>query len=246
MADTQETQEAPRALKDLKPGTALEGVVTRIELYGAFVDVGLDHEGLVHISNLKRSHVNRVEDVVQPGQQVQVWVDKVDPSSGRLALTMVRPIALKWRDIKPGFKTRGKVVRLEHFGAFVDIGAERPGLVHVSEMSDEYVKDPSELVQVGEEVEVSVIDVDRKKRQIRLSMKGQESYAIPEDDNHNEPLPTAMEIALRQALELAEQEDGSAAQGGDSGLSEKERAEQEKILQRTLEQRVQTSTESSS
>ena len=66
---------------------------------------------------------------------------------------------------------KGKVVRLENFGAFIDIGAARPGLVHVSELSSDYVTNPADIVSVGDEVEVRVVELDRKKRQIRLSMK---------------------------------------------------------------------------
>jgi ribosomal protein S1 len=216
----------------------LEGVVTRTELYGAFVDVGADKDGLVHISMLQKGNVKRVEDVVQTGQQVQVWVHRVDAGAGRLELSMLRPVATKWKDIKPGLTLQGKVVRLEGFGAFVDVGAERPGLVHISEMSNDYVRSPGDVVSVGDEVEVRVLDVDRKKRQIKLSMKSVEVMEEIEEDEPVEELPTAMELALRQAMgEGAEADANNHQEGGKRGVN---RDEQEDILSRTLSHRVNT------
>jgi predicted RNA-binding protein with RPS1 domain len=78
---------------------------------------------------------------------------------------------LEWREMKPNMLVKGKVERLETYGAFVNIGAERPGLVHVSEISHDYVKNPSEVLKVGDEVEAKILDVDRRKKQIRLSIK---------------------------------------------------------------------------
>lgn len=213
-------------------------MVTRTELYGAFVDVGADKDGLVHISMLQKGNVKRVEDVVQTGQQVQVWVHRVDAGAGRLELSMLRPVATKWKDIKPGLTLQGKVVRLEGFGAFVDVGAERPGLVHISEMSNDYVRSPGDVVSVGDEVEVRVLDVDRKKRQIKLSMKSVEVMEEIEEDEPVEELPTAMELALRQAMgEGAEADANNHQEGGKRGVN---RDEQEDILSRTLSHRVNT------
>jgi small subunit ribosomal protein S1 len=231
-------------LEDLKPAMKLEGRVTKTDLVGAFVDVGVECEGLIHISKLKESPVNRVEDVVQVGQEVEVWVHLVDPDSRRLELSMLKPILLKWKDLKPGKRLKGKVVRIENFGVFVDVGAERPGLVHISEMSNEYVKNPSEIVSLGDEVEVNVIDVDRKKRQIRFSMKDSIEDYVDEIDESEEETPTAMELALRQALEQSDQ-NTKAAPSEPSKKKQAKRDELEDILQRTLEHRVRTaSTES--
>lgn len=227
------------SLKDLEPNQELTGRVTRTELYGAFVDVGAEKEGLVHISMLKKGHVNRVEDVVEPGKEVSVWVHRVDPHAERLELTMIRPVDLKWQDIKPGMHLKGTVVRLENFGAFVEVGAERPGLVHVSEMSNDYVTSPSSLVSVGDEIEVSVLDVDRKKRQIRLSMKALDAEELIEEDDEPEvPRATAMEIALRRALEQTE--NGEPSKGNGPAQTKRSRQAQEDILRRTLQQRLKT------
>ena len=234
----EETQSI-KSLKDLVPAQKLHGKISKIELFGAFVDVGLEQQGLIHISQLKRGQINRVEDIVKQGDEIDVWVLRVDQNADRLDLTLIKPLALKWKDIKSGNKYSGEVIRLEKFGAFIDIGAERPGLVHVSEMRDEYVSDPGELVKVGEKVEVSVLEVDSKKRQIRLSMKAAE-LVEDLDDEPQEVLPTAMEIALREAID-----------GPDNNLEtstinvktiSKARKELEDIYSRTLNHKIQTVT----
>jgi transcriptional accessory protein Tex/SPT6 len=238
--DKTESKHAPASLADLKPGQKLTGHVSKVELFGAFIDVGVGQPGLVHISKLQRGKVNRVEDQVKAGDQVEVWVEKVDPVSGRLELTMVKPQSLQWKDIRPGLSLQGEVVRIEKFGVFVDIGAGRPGLVHVSEMRDDYVPDPNQLVSPGDKVDVTVIEVDPKKKQIRLTMK---TTAIAEELASGEPeevIPTAMEVALRQALDGGE----AKIEKPDPAISKKasKRHEMEDILARTLERKVSTSS----
>lgn len=228
-----------RQLADLKPKMRLEGKVTKIEMFGVFVDVGLGQPGLVHISKIRNEPVNRIEDVVQPGQVVEVWVQRVDLNAGRLELTMIPPLLMEWKDLKPGVRLKGKVVRLEPFGAFVEIGAERPGLVHVSEMSDEYVRNPSEIARVGDEVDVAVVEVDRKKRQIRLTMKVTEAEMVEGEDEGEEASITPMERALRQAM--AESSPPGPAAARPAGTPRRSRDAQEDIIARTLQSRVKTS-----
>jgi small subunit ribosomal protein S1 len=232
-----EEVQAIKSLQDLKPAQELHGKISKIELFGAFVDVGLKQQGLIHISQLKQGKINRVEDIVKQGDEVDVWVLKVDPNANRLDLTLIKPVALNWKDIKPGNKYSGEVIRLEKFGAFIDIGAERPGLVHVSEMRDEYVSDPSEIVKVGEKVEVSVLEVDSKKRQVRLSMKAVEMVEEL-DDEPEEVLPTAMELALREAIDGPDNDVESSAV--DMKTTTKNRKELEDIYSRTLNHKIQT------
>ena len=164
------TEAAPTSIADLAPKMQLTGTVKRLELYGAFIDLGLDATGLIHISKLGEQ-VNRVSDVLKEGQEVTVWVDKVDPERGQVMLTMVPPLAVDWAELKTDQIYDGKVTRLETFGAFVSFGAEREGLVHISELSHNYVKHPSEVVNIGDEVQVKVLGFNRRKRRIDLSMK---------------------------------------------------------------------------
>jgi ribosomal protein S1 len=230
---------SPRTLADLKPKMGLEGKVTKIELFGVFVDVGLDQPGLVHISQIRSEPLNRIEDVLQIGQSVEVWVKRVDVNAGRLELTMIPPIQMDWSDLKPGARVRGKVVRLEPFGAFVEIGAERPGLVHVSEMSDEYIRNPAEIAKIGDEVEVAVLEVNRKKRQIRLTMKIPEAEPAEDEEQSQEASVTPMEYALRRAM--AEDAPPAPSPSRPSPVR-RPRHDQEDIIARTLQNRVRASS----
>lgn len=157
----------------IKPKMEFVGKVVKTSLAGAILDIGLDKPAGIHISQIVSSTpeepVHRVEDVLQVGQEVQVWVRRI--KEGRIELTMLKPLGMEWRDLKPGMVVKGTVVRLEKFGAFIEIGAERPGLVHISEMAHGYVKTPGDVVKEGEEVEAQVLEVNRRKKQIKLSLK---------------------------------------------------------------------------
>ncbi len=212
--ETAETPVTVESINDLKPKMRIKGTVKRLELYGAFIDIGIDANAMIHISQLSDGHVNRVNDVLQVGDEVEVWVNKVDPERQQVMVTMVEPLAVDWADLKRGQIFSGTVSRLENFGAFINIGAEREGLVHISELSHEYVKSPQEVVSVGDEVQVQVLNFSKRKRRIDLSMKAlmnkpeaeitlvQEDYEELVDDEEEEfgELPTAMEIALRRAM----------------------------------------------
>jgi transcriptional accessory protein Tex/SPT6 len=167
-------------IDNLKIGQHLHGTVKNITEFGAFVDVGIPQDGLVHISKLAKWKVEKVEDVVSMGQEVDVWVKKVDKKRGRLSLTMIKPISLRLRDIEEEAVLDGTVTRLEPYGAFIDIGSEREGLVHISQVSHDYIKHPEEALAVDDKVQVQVLKVDRKKRQVDLSIKA--LLAPPEPD----------------------------------------------------------------
>ncbi len=223
------TEAAPTSFADLSPKMQLTGTVKRLELYGAFIDLGFDATGLIHISKLGGEQVNRVSDVLKEGDEITVWVEKVDPERQQVMLTMVAPLAVDWTELKTDQVYEGKVTRLETFGAFVSIGAEREGLVHISELSHNYVKHPSEVVNVGDDVQVKVLGFNRRKRRIDLSMKAltekpesEPMQAQPRQsggggkrrpsreryepevyeivEDETEEAPTAMEIAMRRAL----------------------------------------------
>lgn len=197
--------ETPESVEDLEPKMKIPGKVIKTSLAGAIVDVGVEYPGVVHISRLKEGSVTRVTDVVQEGQEVEVWVQNIDPEKNKIELTMVEPLDMEWREIQEGSVHKGTVTRIEKYGVFVDIGAERPGLVHISEMAHGYVQKPTDLVQKGEEIEVKVLQVKRRKKQIKLSMKAleeppEEEFHEDEEERRDEPTPTAFEAAMRKAL----------------------------------------------
>ncbi|MBK9926359.1 MAG: S1 RNA-binding domain-containing protein [Anaerolineales bacterium] len=242
----------------LEPKTKLSGKVLKTTLAGALVDVGQALPGVVHISQLSKDAVNKVEDVVKEGQTVDVWVRRV--KKDRIELTMIEPLALDWKEIEPDMVVKGKVVRLETYGAFVEIGAERPGMIHVSELAHGYVKTPNEIVKEGDEIEAKVLDVNRKKKQIKLSMKAlepeieefkpakkdnrksgkpgskrEEAEAVQQEEP-KEPELTAMQIAWQEALNRSNEGRDLKMRKNKVSVSD----EQEELLNRTLKKRLPT------
>jgi ribosomal protein S1 len=244
-------------LNEIKRKMRFTGTVMKTTLAGAVVDIGVGIPGVVHISQLQSEPVNRVEDVIQPGQTVDVWIHRVIPKKKRIELTMIKPLDLEWREIGKDMVVKGKVTRLEKFGVFVDIGAERPGLVHISEITHDYIKNPGEIIHEGDEVEVKVLNVDKKKKQIKLSMKALEEPPIPVSkenksikgsepasvnppEEKEEAIPTAMEMALRQAMERNREQQIADPASKNKPISKGNPNELEKILTRTLQQKVKT------
>ena len=225
---------APKSLGDLTPKMELRGTVKRIELFGAFVDIGVGQDALLHISQLGKANVRNVEDVVKVGDEITVYVLKVDPAAGRVALSLVKPADVTWDDLREGNIVTGKIVRVENFGAFVDIGAERPGMIHVSELSDNYVSSASDVAKVGEVVQARIIKVDRKGRKIDLSLKAaEEPVQVPEEEEEDANIPTAMELALREAMDSKETS-RNRREKRERDKRDKQRREQDEIIARTL------------
>jgi len=222
------TEARPTSIAELRPKMQLEGVVRKVELYGAFVDIGLERDGLIHISQLSDKPVSRVADVVREGQKVTVWVTQVDPRQGRVALTLVKPPDVEWKDLAEGQTHTGRVVRVERYGLFVDIGAERPGLLHVREMG-RYNR--PEMYRVGDEIEVRILQLDRRKKRIDLTLAETE---MPPDERE-EPLPSPIELAFRRALEEAQRE-GKSLPVATGKNRRRHQAEQDEILSQTLRQ----------
>lgn len=221
-------EQASSTQTSLKPKQKFEGKVMKTSLQGAILDIGEKVPGFLHISqviNVEKPDavVKNLEDVIKVGDTVSVWVRRV--LKDHVELTMREPLGMEWREIQPEMVLHGKIVRLETFGVFVELGAERPGLVHVSEISHNYVKVPAEVVKIGDEVDVKVLEVDRRKKQIKLSMKALLEAPETEEAEQKRPArkgkakqepeveapaeevipdPTFMEIALRQAMDRAE------------------------------------------
>lgn len=160
-----------KVVKTLSVGQEVEGVVKRVTDFGAFVDIGVGRDGLVHVSEMSAGRVARPSDIVSQGDQVRVWIKELDREKNRISLSMIAPGTLTMRDLEEGMIVPGKVTRLERYGAFVDIGVGRDGMLHVKEMGHGYVQNPEDVVKVGQDIQVQVIGLDRRRGRIDLSIK---------------------------------------------------------------------------
>ena len=230
------TRIEPPALEwgDLQRGLKLTGKVVKVEDFGAFVNIGAPKDGLVPVSAMARTRVEKPSDIVKEGDDVAVWVTRASKKENRIGLSMVEPPAVDWSEIKVGQTYNGKVTRVENFGAFIDIGAEREGMVHVSEMETGYVSRPSDVVKVGQEIEVRVIEINPKKRQIKLSMKPDlNEVENMMEDEAEETVQTPMQLAF-QAARRQNQVTTVASKSDKATVTQ--RATQEDIFARTIQQ----------
>lgn len=225
---TEEAIATPIKPEELGTGTPVSGEITYLAAYGAIVKIAPETEALLHISQIGRSDFRNIEDVYSIGDNIEAFVLKVD-GANRIALTMEKPPELPWSKIQRGETYTGTVTRIESYGAFVDIGAERPGMVHVSELADGYVQSPDDVVSVGQEVEVRVLKLNKRNRQIDLSMKTptEEIQEVLEPDGE---VPSAMELAFRRAQKQAERS-GKATK---KGAKRRRNDTQDDIIARTL------------
>lgn len=180
-----------RIIKKLARGMQLTGKVTRVAEFGAFVDIGVNTDGLVHISELAPYHVGKVTDVVNVGDEVTVWIKDLNKAENRISLTMIPPGTKTIRDLQVGDLVKGRVTRLESYGAFVDIGIGKDALLHVREMAEGYVRHPGDIVNVGEDIEAKIIRVDVRRNRVDLSIKGlypeKEEESAPDYQEATEP-----------------------------------------------------------
>ena len=162
-------------LEVLSEGMVLTGTVKNITDYGAFIDLG-GIDGLLHVTDMSWGRVGHPSEIFQVGDQIEVVVLHFDRETGRVSLGYKQKSSDPWERVEqtfaPGTKTRGKVVSLTNYGAFIELEPGVEGLVHVSEMSwTRRVRHPSKLVNVGDEVDVIVLDVNRAAKRISLGMK---------------------------------------------------------------------------
>jgi small subunit ribosomal protein S1 len=181
----------------LTPGAVLPGTVTSLQSYGAFVDLG-GVEGMVHISELAFQRVRHPSDLLSVGQQVEVAVLRVDQTDNprhpeKIALSLRALAKNPWADadrqFPVGARVKGRITRVQAFGAFVELAAGIEGMVHISELgAGRRVSHPNEVLNAGDEVEATVLSVDLDKRRIALSLD-------PERQGSLDPSPQAADYA---------------------------------------------------
>jgi small subunit ribosomal protein S1 len=187
----------------LQPGQVVEGKISNIVDFGAFVDLeGID--GLIHISELSWSHVNHPSEVLSIGETVRVKVLDIDRERQRISLGLKQTQEDPWQRVlneySPGDVLEGKVTKVVAFGAFVEILPGVEGLVHISELADHHVDNPSEVVEPGTPTKVKILDVDEERRRLSLSIKRVEEAG-------GTPMPD-----IQAAIDAAEGADAAGAE----------------------------------
>jgi small subunit ribosomal protein S1 len=182
--DEQANLDKQSFMNHLHVGQELSGTVQRLTNFGAFVNTGA-MDGLVHVSELSWEHVNKPEDVVKEGDQVNVKIIALDPEKQKISLSVKALLQKPWEaadgKISEGDVLSGVVKRIAEFGAFVEIAPGVDGLVHISELSHTRVKTAHEVVKVGQQVQVKVLEFDVAKKKAGLSIKA--LLEKPEDSN---------------------------------------------------------------
>jgi small subunit ribosomal protein S1 len=209
----EERKEVRQQILDrLQPGLVVEGQISNIVDFGAFVDLdGID--GLIHISELSWSHVNHPSEILTIGDTVQVKVLDIDRDRQRISLGLKQTQEDPWQRIMDtynvGDELAGKVTKVVTFGAFVEILDGVEGLVHISELAGHHVESPREIVHPGDEIRVKILEIDSERRRLSLSAKRVEDQILPVA----RPDVPAAESAGAEALEEDAAEASSSADG---------------------------------
>jgi small subunit ribosomal protein S1 len=175
-------------LAELHVGDSVEGTISSLSNFGAFVDIGVGKDGLVHVSELAEGRVERAEDVVKVGEAHTFKILEIDPEGNRISLSLRRAQrAQRMQQLEPGTIMDGTISGIAPFGAFVDVGVGRDGLIHISELGAERVNSVEEAVKVGDKVQVRVIEVDPNSKRISLTMRVDE----PLPKERERPAPRA-------------------------------------------------------
>jgi len=174
--EVEQTRLREKLLEELKEGDQRPAVITSIQPYGAFADIG-GIDGLIHISDIAHHRLKNPSEVVKEGQQVTVKIIKIDRESDppRIGLGMKQcmddPYESKYSQMQPGDTVSGRVTKIVDFGAFVEIAPGIEGLLHISQLAEKRVNRVSQIVKVDEVITVKVLDIDAKTRRISLSLR---------------------------------------------------------------------------
>src|SRR5213083_356970 len=180
--EEQRREDRERILDRLQPGLVVEGQISNIVDFGAFVDLnGID--GLIHISELSWSHVNHPSELLSIGDTVRVKVLDIDRERQRISLGLKQTQEDPWQRVvntyNVGDELEGKVTKVVSFGAFVEIMDGVEGLVHISELAQHHVENPREIVNQGDVIRVKILEIDSERRRLSLSAKRVEDQVLP-------------------------------------------------------------------
>src|SRR5256714_5547368 len=214
--EEQRREDRERILDRLQPGLVVEGQISNIVDFGAFVDLnGID--GLIHISELSWSHVNHPSEILDIGQTVQVKVLAMDRDRQRISLGLKQTQEDPWQRVVDtyhvGDELEGKVTKVVTFGAFVEILDGVEGLVHISELAPHHVENPREVVIPDDEIRVKILEIGSERRRLSLSVKRVEDQVLPSERRGGVVPGEAIEVEGGET-ENAEEEDAIGAPGG--------------------------------
>lgn len=185
VAEAEMSAKKAETLESLEVGQIIEGTVQRLTDFGAFVDIG-GVDGLVHISEMAHSRVEKPSDVVTEGDKVNVKILGLDLDNEKVKLSIKETQPGPWESvegkIQPGDVIDGKVKRLVTFGAFVEVAPQVEGLLHISQIANRHIATPSEVLTEGQDVKVKVLDVHLDEKKISLSMRALESSDATRED----------------------------------------------------------------
>jgi small subunit ribosomal protein S1 len=213
----EERKEVRQQILDrLQPGLVVEGQISNIVDFGAFVDLdGID--GLIHISELSWSHVNHPSEILTIGDTVKVKVLDIDRDRQRISLGLKQTQEDPWQRIVDTYNVNdeleGKVTKVVTFGAFVEILDGVEGLVHISELAPHHVESPREVVHPGDEIRVRILEIDSERRRLSLSAKRVEDQILPLSRPGEEAAPAGEEedAVLAEAEEITAEATAEAA-----------------------------------
>lgn len=234
-----------RAFTDIRVGEQLSGTVRNIVPYGAYVNVGAEKDGLVHVRDMAVDFVHTPTDVVRSGDNVTVWVKFIDPSKRVLGLTMIKPhlgfeSRIKVKDIVEGGRYQGVVERITNYGAYVDIGAERQAFLHVAGLWGTLPRETLDYLRLGQKIWVHVVNVDTQRNHIRLWAKGENDlpltesmpisnihvHAEPSIEDRPAPTPT---LRTWEVDNVGDSDDDQVGEGGEQDESVQDDCEEDEF-----------------
>ncbi len=233
--EEQRKEDRERILDRLQPGQIVEGTISNIVDFGAFVDLdGID--GLIHISELSWSHVNHPSEILSIGDTVSVKVLDIDRQRQRISLGLKQTQEDPWQRVVDtyniGDELEGNVTKVVTFGAFVEILDGVEGLVHISELAQHHVDNPREIIQPGDPVRVKILEIDSERRRLSLSIKRVEGQVLPvrpiEPPTSGDSYDDVPELGLSEDVFASSEDEGPV--GGVEVLDSTEIAEGEVTL----------------
>ena len=190
-------------ISQYKEGSVVEGAVTAITNFGLFVEFGQNLEGLVHISEIAWQRIDDPRDLISVGEKIKAEIIKIENS--KIFLSMKNLIADPWTEITKKYNVgdvvRGKILKINPFGLFVELDNEIHGLAHISELSDKQITDPSEIYSIGQELDLKILSIEPANHRLGLSIK-----ALKEKGNRKSEKPAEKSEAKEVTSEKTEEE----------------------------------------